>query len=109
VHGREARGTAVADAINADGGNARFVAADLSQVTGVRRGTTSGPCTNPMMPMGCGSTSSRSFLCPVNFSSDSMRRSVRYQAEQHGVPLSLWDIAPGAKLCRTSRVPAPSL
>jgi NAD(P)-dependent dehydrogenase (short-subunit alcohol dehydrogenase family) len=35
VPGREARGTAVADAINADGGEARFVAADLSQGAGV--------------------------------------------------------------------------
>lgn len=34
VHGREARGTAVADAINADGGKARFVAADLSRTPG---------------------------------------------------------------------------
>jgi|SRR5450631_921430 NAD(P)-dependent dehydrogenase (short-subunit alcohol dehydrogenase family) len=34
VHGREARGTAVAGAINADGGKARFVAADLSQGAG---------------------------------------------------------------------------
>ncbi len=34
VHGREARGTAVADAIT-DGGKARFVAADLSQGAGV--------------------------------------------------------------------------
>ena len=34
VHGREARGTAVADAI-ADGGKARFAAADLSQGAGV--------------------------------------------------------------------------
>jgi len=35
VHGREARGTAVADAINADGGGkARFVAAELSRTPG---------------------------------------------------------------------------
>jgi NAD(P)-dependent dehydrogenase (short-subunit alcohol dehydrogenase family) len=34
VHGREARGRAVADAINADGGKARFVAADLSRTPG---------------------------------------------------------------------------
>ncbi len=34
MHGREARGTAVADAINADGGEARFVAADLSGTPG---------------------------------------------------------------------------
>ena len=34
MHGREARGTAVADAINADGGKARFVAADLSRTSG---------------------------------------------------------------------------